>query len=258
MQKYVPISIELLEEIRDKGLIYWEPQTERGFVARTEMVNRINLVLSQAPAYPAVVEDAQTINSAPKDKAILVYSFGWEKAHYNTAYEKWIGHGYDTSDTNLLNLHPPTHWRPLPPDPTALASIPTPTVGRAEALEEAAKICKAESLRWFAKSDAGSTLTYIMQCQSRAETAKECGNKIRALSYAPTPQAVTVDDAAVERAMLAYKQFDEPINGGNEDGIYSWAVGGKFFPNWDKAAAYLEVLKMRAALAAAFPQRREK
>lgn len=50
-----------------------------------------------------------------------------------------------------------------------------------------------------------------------------------ALSSAPTPQAVTVDDAAVERALDAYDQ----INHGRDEEA------------------------MRAALLAAFPQRRE-
>lgn len=103
----------------------------------------------------------------------------------------------------------------------ALASIPTPTAGRAEALEAAAKVCE-DQLKHYAGG--------------YARLLKLCAADIRALSSAPTHQAVTVDDAAVERAAKVMVQRQR------ERGVYKPSVV------WDD---------VHAALAAAFPQRRE-
>lgn len=96
-------------------------------------VNRCSIALSSwndRTAFIEPVDDCWDIASAPKDIAILVYSNGWEKAHFNTAYGKWIGYGADTSDTRLLNSwSPPTHWRHLPPDPQPRLT-PTPQPDR--------------------------------------------------------------------------------------------------------------------------------
>ncbi len=37
----------LLREARDKGLIYWEPNTERGYIAKAQMIARIDAALGQ-------------------------------------------------------------------------------------------------------------------------------------------------------------------------------------------------------------------
>ena len=37
---------ELLHEVRDSGLIYWEPQTTRGAMAKADMIARIDAALS--------------------------------------------------------------------------------------------------------------------------------------------------------------------------------------------------------------------
>jgi hypothetical protein len=39
----------LLREVRDKGLIYWEPQTQRGTVAKADMLRRIDAALTPTP-----------------------------------------------------------------------------------------------------------------------------------------------------------------------------------------------------------------
>lgn len=59
----------------------------------------------------------KTIDSAPKDTAVLVYGFGYTVAHFNRAYGKWIAFGSDTADTRALVSSPPTHWTELPPPP---------------------------------------------------------------------------------------------------------------------------------------------
>jgi hypothetical protein len=66
------------------------------------------------------MSDWQPIETAPKDTAILVYGFGYSVAHFNTRYERWIGFGRDTRDTEALARWPPTHWQPLPSPPEAL------------------------------------------------------------------------------------------------------------------------------------------
>jgi len=38
---------EMLEEVRDHGLVYWEPNTQRGHIRKTEMLGRINTLLSR-------------------------------------------------------------------------------------------------------------------------------------------------------------------------------------------------------------------
>jgi len=39
---------ELLEEVRDRGLIYWEPNTPRGFDTKIAMLARISAALAPA------------------------------------------------------------------------------------------------------------------------------------------------------------------------------------------------------------------
>ncbi len=56
-----------------------------------------------------------SIETAPKDTAILVYGFGYSVAQFNTLYRKWIVYGAESECTRMMNiLHPPTHWLPLP------------------------------------------------------------------------------------------------------------------------------------------------
>jgi hypothetical protein len=44
-QRVVDLT-EMLIEVRDEGLIYWEPNTERGRIAKARMLDRINRVLN--------------------------------------------------------------------------------------------------------------------------------------------------------------------------------------------------------------------
>lgn len=37
--------IEMLREVRDEGLIYWEPQTERGHATKADMIARLNKLI---------------------------------------------------------------------------------------------------------------------------------------------------------------------------------------------------------------------
>ena len=64
-----------------------------------------------------VMDEWQPIETAPKDRAILVYHFGYTIAHFNTAYGHWIGQGECTPDTLSLKQFPPTDWMPLPDPP---------------------------------------------------------------------------------------------------------------------------------------------
>ncbi len=58
------------------------------------------------------------IDTAPQDEVILIYAAGFQIAHYNLAGKKWIGYGWETSDTRRLNNSAtPTHWMPLPSAP---------------------------------------------------------------------------------------------------------------------------------------------
>lgn len=60
----------------------------------------------------------RTIDSAPKDTAILVWSHSYTIAHLNTALGGiWVGLGHNTSDTRSLKQFPPTHWMSLPEKP---------------------------------------------------------------------------------------------------------------------------------------------
>jgi hypothetical protein len=47
----------LLREVRDKGLIYWEPQTQRGTVAKADMLRRIDAALTPTPPTAAQSEE---------------------------------------------------------------------------------------------------------------------------------------------------------------------------------------------------------
>lgn len=118
----------------------------------------------------------------------------------------------------------------------ALASIPTPTAGRAEALKEAAKI--ADDMRIKHSSPTGNEYT----CGAWDQAVRIAG-KIRVLSSAPTHQAVTVDDARIE---LAIKAYDEAVQA--------------FDPNIYNLKDWLAAVRRKAvtaALTAAFPQHRE-
>ena len=60
----------------------------------------------------------QPIETAPTDKAVLVYCHGFSVAHWNTAYKKWIVYGAETECTRMMNTrYRPTHWMPLPDPP---------------------------------------------------------------------------------------------------------------------------------------------
>lgn len=48
-------AIEFLREVRDKGLIYWEPQTSQGYISKQMMFKRIENFL--ALAEPPVAEE---------------------------------------------------------------------------------------------------------------------------------------------------------------------------------------------------------
>jgi hypothetical protein len=39
---------EMLREVRDEGLIYWEPNTERGHVAKADMIARISRLIGDS------------------------------------------------------------------------------------------------------------------------------------------------------------------------------------------------------------------
>jgi hypothetical protein len=40
--------VTMLTEVRDAGLIYWEPQTERGYQSKCAMIARVDAVLQKA------------------------------------------------------------------------------------------------------------------------------------------------------------------------------------------------------------------
>lgn len=64
-----------------------------------------------------VIGGWRDIESAPKDKSILIYAFGFYVAHWSRHYGMWIGFAHDTSDTMLINHLKPTHWMPIPAPP---------------------------------------------------------------------------------------------------------------------------------------------
>ena len=64
--------------------------------------------------------DWQPIETAPRDRAVLVYSLGYHVAHWNTLVERWIGYGWSTPDTKLFAIAPPTHWCELKPPAGAI------------------------------------------------------------------------------------------------------------------------------------------
>lgn len=75
----------------------------------------------------AVSEEWQPIETAPKDTAVLVYGFGYSVAHFNTAYGKWIVYGAETECTRMMNtMSRPTHWMPLPQEPSCDSSSASP------------------------------------------------------------------------------------------------------------------------------------
>jgi len=86
---------ETLKDVRERGLIYWEPNTERGHITKATMLARIDTVLSSTPAALAeyrakVVQECAEIAKAvaeSEEKAALagvaestgVGSRGWLK-----------------------------------------------------------------------------------------------------------------------------------------------------------------------------------
>lgn len=129
----------------------------------------------------------------------------------------------------------------------ALTSIPTPT-GRAEGLEEA--------LRFYADPNSWTTPDQVNRDEmfDTPVSADNYGDRARrALSSAPIPQAVTVDDAAVERVARAICN----------DLVEHWPEGDANRPEGDERQKYINrswpqyECTARAALLAAFPQRRE-
>lgn len=73
----------------------------------------LNIVNSKG----ACMSEWQPINTAPIDKAILVWNGAFTIAHYNSAYNFWVGHGLGTEDTRSFDNFPPTHWVSLPEPP---------------------------------------------------------------------------------------------------------------------------------------------
>jgi hypothetical protein len=65
------------------------------------------------------VSEWKPIETAPKDTAVLIYRNGYNIAHFNTQAGKWIGYAWDSADTRIMRLSPPTHWMPLPEPPAA-------------------------------------------------------------------------------------------------------------------------------------------
>jgi hypothetical protein len=59
--------------------------------------------------------DWQPIETAPKNTAILVYSWGYDVAHFNTLLNAWV------ACWDHRKLKGVTHWQPLP-DPPAVAT----------------------------------------------------------------------------------------------------------------------------------------
>lgn len=49
-EKAIQRTTELLRDARDKGLIYWEPNTDRGAERKADMVARIDALIDPAPA----------------------------------------------------------------------------------------------------------------------------------------------------------------------------------------------------------------
>jgi len=59
----------------------------------------------------------QPIETAPEDTAVLVYGFGYEVAHFNTALKQWVA-CYDHRPLNH-----PEWWQPLPEAPRAVKPV---------------------------------------------------------------------------------------------------------------------------------------
>ena len=51
------------------------------------------------------------IETAPEDTAVLIYGFGYEIAHFNTAIGAWV------ACWDHRRIPTPTHWQPLPQPP---------------------------------------------------------------------------------------------------------------------------------------------
>lgn len=61
----------MLIEVRDRGLIYWEPNTSRGVVSRAQMFADIDKVLEETAPPPEPPEHRVTVQDA-----LDFYGFG--------------------------------------------------------------------------------------------------------------------------------------------------------------------------------------
>lgn len=63
----------------------------------------------------------QSIETAPKDTAVLVYAFSYEVAHFNTQIGFWV------ACWDHRKIREPVGWMPLPPaPPPRTPHIPAP------------------------------------------------------------------------------------------------------------------------------------
>lgn len=58
---------DLLREVKEKGLIYWEPNTTRGHERKAEMISRIDLALAAAPQPAPVMQYYYKDNACPAE-----------------------------------------------------------------------------------------------------------------------------------------------------------------------------------------------
>lgn len=65
-----------------------------------------------AAALPHLTEGWRPVETAPKDTAVLTYGFGYEVAHFNTAFGRWVA----CWDHRLIE--PPVAWCALPSPPS--------------------------------------------------------------------------------------------------------------------------------------------
>lgn len=67
-----------------------------------------------AQAISAELPTWRTMESAPRDTAVLLYGFGHEVGHFNTALNAWVA---CWDHRRLSGVTEPTHWQELPDPP---------------------------------------------------------------------------------------------------------------------------------------------
>jgi len=123
--KALPLKDEVervLEEVRNNGLIYWEPNTARGQDRKTAVVERLDALLSHLRA--GVQEGWRSMDSAPKDgtnilaahdqAAIVVY---WQSDHTVDGAPGWACG--ETDPDGYFYTYPVFVWQPLPALPAS-------------------------------------------------------------------------------------------------------------------------------------------